>query len=226
MEAIFSSKVYRYSDRKEKIGAALADPVNAELVKQLKKYLDPEYQHSIYLDPDSSEEFLEGGSHETEKSSESTNNTPPPEPHISFHGVPTAPEVPAEEFSEEVDSDQDEETEVVDETVSEESSEGEVEEATKIVSCTDVKSAVQEIKGTLNARYDTRGVTRVHVKDTELWIHYNDSISLNNVMDTVIELLVALGYSYLYFDRLARSENAIVFRVDVDSTPEDVSQDE
>ena len=78
---------------------------------------------------------------------------------------------------------------------------------------------VKDIKGLLNSNSDTSGVSRVSVKDDkELWIHYNDNVNLNDVMVSVIELVNQSGYSYLEFNRLARSENAIVFVIMYDDT--------
>lgn len=73
---------------------------------------------------------------------------------------------------------------------------------------------VESIKGTLNAKDDTSGVSRVGVKDDkEVWVYYNDSVNLNDVMVPVIEQMNASGYTYLEFNRLARSDNAVVFVV-------------
>ena len=71
---------------------------------------------------------------------------------------------------------------------------------------------VKDIKGTLNSIASTCGVSRVSVKDDkEVWIHYNDNVNLNDVMVDVIEYMNKYGYTYLEFNRLARSENAVVF---------------
>ena len=43
-------------------------------------------------------------------------------------------------------------------------------------------------------------------------------MNLNNVMGSVIELVSALGYANLEFNRLARSDNAIVFQIVDDCT--------
>lgn len=73
---------------------------------------------------------------------------------------------------------------------------------------------VESIKGTLNAKDDTSGVSRVGVKDDkEVWVYYNDNVNLNDVMVPVIEQMNASGYNYLEFNRLARSDNAVVFVV-------------
>ena len=76
----------------------------------------------------------------------------------------------------------------------------------------------EEIKVILNSDESTKGINRISIKDSEIWIHYDDSINLNNIMVPVIEKLNASGYQYLEFNRLARSENAIVFQVDNKNT--------
>lgn len=75
----------------------------------------------------------------------------------------------------------------------------------------DMRNEVESIKGTLNSQQLTCGVTRVAVKDDEVWCYYNDSVNLNEVMVEAIDLISKAGYSYLEFNRLARSDNAIVF---------------
>lgn len=69
------------------------------------------------------------------------------------------------------------------------------------------------LKGDLNSVQGTDGVTRILIKDRELWIYYSDDINLNDRMEAVIDLLLAKTYSYLQFSRLARKQNAIVFDI-------------
>ena len=75
-----------------------------------------------------------------------------------------------------------------------------------------------DIKGFLNSDSSTCGVSRVHKVNDELWVRYQDSINLNDVMVPAIELLNRPGYTYLQFNRLARSENSIVFVILNDDT--------
>lgn len=84
----------------------------------------------------------------------------------------------------------------------------------------DMRNEVESIKGTLNSRQLTCGVTRVAVKDDEVWCYYNDSVNLNEVMVEAIDLVSKAGYSYLEFNRLARSDNAIVFVISICKTAE------
>ena len=77
----------------------------------------------------------------------------------------------------------------------------------------DVVGDCDTIKGTLNSIEATKGVSRLQVKDSELWIYYNDDVNLNDKMVDVIDVLNSTGYTYLVFNRLARSNNAIVFDI-------------
>ena len=201
MQAIYASKMFRSSKRKSRIISAMENPINVELVQQLREYLDDEYITESYLEPEQDiEPVIED---EVEETADSTVN----------HSVSSV----ESEASGEV-----EEVKEVDDTA------GEVGESTsvsksKIMSQTvlyssnilvsDIPDAVEQIKGTLNSRADTDGVNRILCRDGELWIYYNDKINLNNVMGSVVELLNASGYTYLDFNRLARSDNAIVFQV-------------
>ena len=47
MKAIYSCKLYKASKRKDKIRAAIADPLNTELVTQLRSYLDDDFQDEL-----------------------------------------------------------------------------------------------------------------------------------------------------------------------------------
>jgi hypothetical protein len=71
------------------------------------------------------------------------------------------------------------------------------------------------VKTTLNNNAETKGVSRASIKDDELWVYYEDSINLNKVMANAIEILNSLDYG-LEFNRLARSDNAIVFLVETE----------
>lgn len=79
--------------------------------------------------------------------------------------------------------------------------------------CDKIRVDAAAIKGTLNMRDDTRGVSRIFVRDDELWIYYQDKVNLNSVMEPVIALLNSAGFTNLEFNRLARTENAIVFEI-------------
>lgn len=222
---IFACKVYKSSNRKDKIKAAIQNPINSELVEQLRSYLDDEYLTTQYFPQEKSTETKEV---EVDTKSES------PERDSSMSrtdfGSRSTSFNPGElDFeNEEVDLDT-EESEVEDVDESEPEEDSEIEESTKVggepvksatalytspeVDTNVLTSAIPQIKGTLNSREDTCGVDNIFVKDRELWIYYNDSVNLNNVMTIVIEILNSIGYYYLSFSRLARKDNAMVFDI-------------
>ena len=238
IDAIYASKLYRTSKRKSAIVAAANDPVNTELVTQLADALSPIYKKEEYL----VDKETEKAKAETEKAREAeevkeaeaeTESTPSAKPagehksHIadSFRkaekhekeaegGVAATPE---SEPSEPKDVDN---STIVDKAPI---------TAARMLT-TDMKEIVDQIKGLLNLEDSTAGVNRILVKDSELWIYYNDSINLNNVMANVIESLNAAGYVYLEFNRLARSDNAIVFQImfkdtDAETKPADYEEE-
>lgn len=231
---ITASKLYKASSRKKKILAAMSDPINLELVQQLDEYIGDEYKPMLKpAEPDV-----------TEVEPTESESTPDIGRHSPIRSVPSGSG--GGKLSERFGDDLDAEGEAMfdatnpDDDWDEDSTSGTADEATpnsstkpkakkKIVAettsvnpCAGVHASIDqlagELKGTLNARSSTAGVIRVAVKDDELWLYYNDSINLNNVMPTVIDLLNAAGYNYLLFNRLARTDNAMVFTLALNDT--------
>lgn len=226
MNAIFASKLFRSSTRQDKIRAALADPVNMELVQQLRSYLDEPYQQMGLMDPqpeepetDTSEAPVEGEAEEESSSSSKSSNSAPS--HVSAP-MSDPMDIPGLNIADEASSDSEEPpaSEPSESSSNEASvpSEQPVAESTKITSSTDVQDTIEQLKGSINMRQETSGVNRILKKEDEVWIYYDDKVNLNNVMGPVIELVNALGYSNLEFNRLARSDNAIVFQMYENST--------
>ena len=208
MKQIYACKLYKASNRKQKIQSALANPINQPLVKQLREYLDDEYIRKDILEPESIQENEE--------------RVPEEEPsggdNLEGEGTST-PIVPKtseqdSELSDSVDDNQDElETQDGEEDESVKSS---IQASLQSISVIDIDS----LKGLMNSVDNTSGIIRVkHDNEKhELWLYYNDSVNLNDVMTPVIELLEASNYYYLTFSRLARSANAMVFEVGLDCT--------
>lgn len=220
VSAIFASKLYQASSRKDRIHSAYMNPLNAELVQQIDSYVSPKYQK--LLEPEEQEpadsQNLDTANTGEDNSRSSSGSSYSGGGGSSFSGGG----VPGMITDEPADSSVDDiETEDVDvEPSGEESFEPQedesVEQSTVIASsCTEKDAAleVDTIKGSLNVKDETSGVTRVRVKDKELWIYYQDSINLNSVMPDVIDTMNTLGYTYLEFSRLARTDNAIVFDI-------------
>ena len=237
LQRIYSSKLYVTSARKDKIHAAMQDPINAELVQQLSEYLDDEGQ--VELDQAIAEEQAEAQAEEQAKSAEVAPVTPgsgsasaPSHSGGSF-GPSFSGNVlkdfggedsfdPTDAIADDIGEGGEpipESDEPVEETA--QISSTAIKAATAVIWTTldDVISDCETIKGTLNVREETTGVNRLQVKDNELWIFYNDDANLNDKMIDVIEVLNAAGYTYLKFNRLARSNNAIVFDIGLTVDP-------
>lgn len=225
LQRIYSSKLYLTSSRKDRIHAAMTNPYNKELVQQLEEYLDDDAQV----------ELKKAKSEIKPSDNPDSGSVAAPSEDSSFgggggegsHGGGGAPAFSGDVFSDFGEDDlADVEPMPEDEMNSE--PEAPVEENTAIMGkvmatsliWTTLEDVVKEcdiIQGTLNAREDTKGVSRLQVKDNELWIYYKDDVNLNDTMIAVIETLNSTGYTYLAFSRLARSNNAIVFDINLNT---------
>ena len=232
LQRIYSSKLYVTSTRKDRIHAAMQDPINAELVQQLSDYLDDEAKIELKKakaeikeeQADKKAEDTSGG--ESSSSSEDSSRPTIPSGNSAFSGSPLD-DFGADEFSDMGDDaggDEGDSSDIpdapADEVVESVTQEGKPITATSLIWTTieDIVSDCDTIKGTLNAREDTNGVTRLEVKQAdsnELWIYYSDDSNLNDKMIEVISVLNSTGYTYLKFNRLARSNNAIVFDINL-----------
>lgn len=218
MKAITSNKLFLSSSksRQVRILAALQDPVNKELIQQLRSYLDDEYITPQNFGEDSESTNLKQLDIEdfNDPQDDSMNNNASPHSKSSDN-IEVHSELDETEPKSDGESDDEDATNSAD-----------VDSSTIVSStCINDKNIipVDEIKGLLNSRNDTQYVNRIMTKDNELWIYYEDKINLNTVMSSVIELLNASGYTYLEFNRLARTDNAIVFQInyiDTDSKVE------
>lgn len=232
MEAIYASKLYKASKRKDAIRAAIENPVNTELVAQLAKYLDKEYQKPEYVNPSASaasESESDTGLNPNlgDDFSPSDNLVHVPSGGGDLGPMPDVDGVEDNLFNDDADSESDDTPSDdsgldVSDDVADDVEPVAVEESTKITASTDIDKQV--MKGTLNSRQDTNGVNRIQQKESELWIYYNDDINLNNVMTQVIELL-STSDPNLEFNRLARTDNAIVFQI-VDSVADFATKEE
>lgn len=240
MNAIFACKLYKSSKRKQKIQAALKNPVNAELVKQLSECLDDEYKPLTKLN----DGVIKNVS-DTDPVSESNSNGSSTSSHprsssglgglsSALSGLDDNPSI-SEKYGDDLDAEGNEafdDTQIdnnADSTITDDVSSSTAVKGTSIQADTtltkplvenqvSLSGLASELKGTLNARNTTAGVNRVSVKSNEIWIHYNDDINLNNVMTAVIDTLNSANYYILIFNRLARTDNAIVFTVNGNDT--------
>lgn len=223
VEPIFSSKLFAVSSRKAEIRAAASNPINQNLMQQLSTALDKPYQKAEYLLDEEDQEKLrqeqtESAEPEVEETEESVvteeTGAEPKEPSAP----PAKPSNLHSKFKEaEKSMSEDEPSEPAEGAPTDTGSvDTKMEAATDIDNgiedngIQDTKSIADSVKAALNDNTETAGVSRTAVKDDELWVYYEDSINLNKVMASAIETLNTLGYG-LEFNRLARSDNAIVF---------------
>ena len=222
MKSIYASKLYIASSRKDRIDAALIAPSNLELVQQLANDLDEEYitHENLGLEPESEEgdnepeldEFIVDEEIDPESDLMTMEDVATPKEH-SAPSHSSKSDKPAEhkESSKEGDPDLMPESPANDlnneEPTAASTETDETKESVVAASLADLNI----LKNTLNGRTDTAGVTRIAEKENEIWIYYNDDINLNNIMTDVIEYIMSAGYDVLEFNRLARSDNAIVF---------------
>lgn len=251
MKAIFACKLYKSSKRKDKIKAALQNPINAELIEQIDEYLGEEYRPVTKIDGDvmktvpkhdnksgSSNTQIRSGGHSPSSGGLGGLSS-------ALSGLDDDTTI-SEKYGDELD---DYGNAAFDATQGTSSSDDDNSDTTANSATTVKKSSIVadtvvtkpfvetqvslnglagELKGTLNARSSTTGVNRVCVKNNEIWIHYNDDINLNNVMTAVIDTLNSANYHYLIFNRLARTDNAIVFTIngnDTDNVMEPISDE-
>lgn len=203
--AIYASKVFQCSKRQTEIRNKIESSGNIELLQQLIGDLDEEFQtlNTVAPELNDQKDTQELDSNETDNSVESNKPTKSPSVGQPVSFTPSSEKEEPDDNSESEEPDQESEDKVQEP----------VEESTKIHVI-----PLDEIKGTLNHVADTAGVSRIEMKDHELWIFYNDEVNLNNIMTEVIELLNNTGYTYLSFNRLARSNNAIVFEISYNTT--------
>lgn len=229
---LLNCKLYRASKRKSNILGAISDPINSELVKQLRSYLDDKYLTSDYLDPTETSVDDTAKNEPSSKSDDDNDRRPsvhsqPPQPHVArpdSHISDDADNLPDLDTSSDEDDKDDTDSNTGESTSSNLQSASQVSSdpvlSSAQISEIDISDYAQEVINTLNLRDDTCGVTRSIFKGNEFWIYYNDKINLNSVMSVVLDVLASAGYTHLEFNRLARTDNAIVFDVvDIGPTP-------
>lgn len=224
LERIYASKMFRSSKNKDHIRAAVSNPMNAELVKQLSSYLDlpkkdDENENKVTEDvkevntKDTSEETSEEVNVKPEHKISDHLSGPRPAERVDDKNPENSETEPTEENTSNEESQEDEESQEEDSDVAESTAvSGQSIQASECIEREKVKD-LSIVKDALNTREDTQGVTRTNVGNNELWIYFDDKKNLNDIMTNVIDYFIAAGYSYLEFNRLARSDNAMVFLI-------------
>lgn len=210
LKIIYSSKLYKASSRKDKIRANINNPINVELVQQIADYVDTNEPKQVDINVNEPPKKVvkhddhptpNRGADKINHSSEPDAGTsddiePMPGLIIDDEVVPDDPQ-PAE-FEAEPAEEIDESEKLTDDTI-------------QGIENISLSIETNQIKDELNDSPLTEGVIRVANKAREIWIYFNDNTNLNDVMVNVIDSIFNRYGAQLEFNRLARSENAMVF---------------
>lgn len=210
LKIIYSSKLYKASSRKDKIRANINDPINVELVQQIADYVDanePKQLDTKVNEP--SESVVKRSDHPAPNRGADKIN------HSSESDVSPSDDIepmPGLIADDETISDEPQPAQPEDESAeeineSEKLTDDTVQGVEGICSSIDIN----QIKDELNDSPLTEGVIRVANKAREIWVYFNDNTNLNDIMVNVIDSIFSRYGAQLEFNRLARSENAMVF---------------
>lgn len=229
MKAIFASKLYAASSRKDHIRAALSDPMNKELVQQLRSYLSDETKEE--LSPAPQESFEEhyaapDGWEEDEKPSSGhrVDATPRSTPPSGGSGHLTEAWQDAQDLDlpdatdgfEDAAPESDQVQDEADAPAAQDNLPDETAEASTAITGVDEGKvdvpSDTDLQELLKSQEQCTGVRKVSLQGDEIWVYYSDNINLNNVMEPTISALAS--YPNIEFNRLARTYNAVVFTIE------------
>lgn len=222
MKYIYGCKMFRSSSRKDHIRANIANPINVELVQQIEDLTDDEDKISNSPSEGSSantkeRKILKGPSSSPSGGSYS--------PSFDDGSEPSDDDIfiPDEENPDDIPDDSNEEngslnTEDVSDDTSDDISDEEVESSETITAVVEDELDINQLKSILNESSSlTYGVSRISERKNEVWIYYNDDVNLNPMLSDIIYTVESSKFKNLEFNRIARSDNAVVFeKVDKD----------
>lgn len=218
LKYIYGCKMFRSSSRKNHIKANIANPINVELVQQIQDLTDDSEDTSEKVNPSenrSERKILKGPSSSPSGGSYSPSFSDDIEPSEDDIFIP-------DESNDESDKDEktddsinlDNSDELNDEDVSDEN----VESSEAITAVVEDDVDINQLKSILNESSSlTYGVSRISERKNEVWIYYNDDVNLNPMLSDIIYTVESSKFKNLEFNRIARSDNAVVFeKVDID----------
>ena len=230
LERIFSCKLYLASSHKARILSNILDPINTELVQQLSSMLD---ENALIEEESVSNTNTEKRDNEPEENIEESSKgiVINRVPHSTTDEKDTVPDnkEQSDNNTDSLDLEHDNDDSPKETS---ENDEIDIKESIKIHNKTEIQGSssiiidIDPIFGLLNSIDSTAGVARIQKKDNELWVYYEDKINLNSVLEAVISELNSSMYTYLEFNRLARSNNAIVFLINSEDTNTDLVRKE
>lgn len=222
LKYIYGCKMFRSSSRKDHIRANIANPINVELVQQIQYLTDDEDTVNTAPSEGSSantkeRKILKGPSSSPSGGSYS--------PSFDDSSEPSDDDIfiPDEENFDDVSDDSNEgneslDTEDVSDDTSDDGSDEDVESSEAITAVIEDELDINQLKSVLNEGSSlTYGVSRISERKNEVWIYYNDDVNLNPMLSDIIYTVESSKFKNLEFNRIARSDNAVVFeKVDKD----------
>ena len=223
LKYIYGCKMFRSSSRKDHIRANIANPINFELVQQIQDLTDDKDEDRVTTPPsevssDKTKErkILKGPSSSHSGGSYSPSFNDKSEPSREDIFIPD--EKSSDDSIDQIDSDKLDESSKSDDTIEDKSSDDEVESSEEITAVVEDELDINQLKSILNDSSSlTYGVSRISERKNEVWVYYNDDINLNPMLSDIIYAVESSKFKNLEFNRIARSDNAVVFeKVDND----------
>lgn len=212
--------MFRSSSRKDHIRANIANPINVELVQQIQDLTDDNDEDRVTIQPSEvssdkikKRKILKGPSSSPSGGSYSPSFDDKSEPSDEDIFIPDD-----ETNNDSIDSEQIDESPESDDNVDDGSSDDEVESSEAITAVVEDELDINQLKSILNDSSSlTYGVSRISERKNEVWVYYNDDINLNPMLSDIIYAVESSKFKNLEFNRIARSDNAVVFeKVDND----------
>lgn len=206
MKAIFSSKLYRASSRQSHIVANMNSRINVELIEQLENVLAPsEDNQKVKVNNEVSNNKHKSGEKEVLDVSDKSNIGP-----LDFESREPSLQMDQPDESQEPDAVDEPPDVLEDEPEVSLDLEGTVESGVEIE--TELSSG--DIQAHVSNNLKDGSLSRVAIKNDEVWCYFDDSTNLNRILNEVLEIIESDSrYNNLSFSRLARSDNAVVFDI-------------
>lgn len=218
LKYIYGCKMFRSSSRKNHIKANIANPINVELVQQIEDLTDDSDGTVEKVNPSenrSERKILKGPSSSPSGGSYSPSLSDSSEPSEDDIFIPDETDNNGNTDENFDDSDS---LYTSDESVDEDTSDENVESSEAITAVVEEDVDINQLKSILNESSSlTYGVSRISDRNNEIWVYYNDDVNLNPMLSDIIYTVESSKFKNLEFNRIARSDNAVVFvKVDKD----------
>lgn len=218
LKYIYGCKMFRSSSRKNHIKANIANPINVELVQQIEDLTDDSEGTVEKVNPSENRgerKILKGPSSSPSSGSYSPSLSDGIEPSEDDIFIPDETDNNGNTDDNFDDSDS---LDTSDESVDEDTSDENVESSEAITAVVEDELDINQLKSILNESSSlTYGVSRISERNNEVWVYYNDDVNLNPMLSDIIYTVESSKFKNLEFNRIARSDNAVVFvKVDKD----------